>query len=116
MDVLLLVNFFRYYLSLKLTFRHNSARKIHYIWNDIVSRREIDQTFSFGGLIGYENSYLYSILCYSKIFTLQATLHGAAGAVRSHTGKGPAYCYMIGQSPKFCLLGHVTGLLLCLYV
>ena len=43
-------------------------------------------------------------------------LHDAAGAVRSNIGKGPAYCYMIRRGPNSCLLGHVTGLLFCLYV
>ena len=33
-----------------------------------------------------------------------------------HSGKGPGYCYMIGRGPNSCLLGHVTGLLFCLYV
>ena len=121
MDVLLLVTIFRYHLSLKLPFRHNSARKNSflsacYIWNDNVSLREMDPNFQFGGLIGYKISYLDSVLCYSKVFRLHAILHDAAGAVRSHTGKGPGYCYMIGHGPNSCLLGHVTGILFCLYV
>ena len=121
MDALLLVIFFRYYLSLKLPFRQNSVRKnlflsASYIWNDKVSLREVDQKFPFGGLIGYGISYLNSILCYPKVFRQDAKLHNAAGAVRSHTGKGPGYCYIIGQGPNSCLLGHVTGLLFCLYV
>ena len=62
------------------------------------------------------NSYLDSILCYSKVFRLHATLDDAAGAVRSHTGEGPGYCFMIGQVPISCLLGQVTGLLFYLYV
>ena len=32
------------------------------------------------------------------------------------TGKGLGYCYMIGRGRNCCLLGQVTGLLLCLYV
>ena len=76
----------------------------------------MDQKFPFGGLIGYGNSYLDSLLCYSKVFRLHAILHDAAGAVRSHTGKGPGYCYMIGQGRNSCLLNDVTGLLFCLQV
>ena len=75
--------------------------------------------FPFGGLIGYENSYLDSIFRYSKEFRLRAILqilHDAAGAVRLQTGKGPGYCYMIGRGPNYCLLGNVAGLLFCLYV
>ena len=74
----------------------------------------MDPNFPFGGLIGYGNSYLHSILCYSRVFRFDALLHGAAGAVRSHTGKGPGFCYVIGQGPNSCLPGHVTGLLFSL--
>ena len=76
----------------------------------------MDQKFKFGGLIGYRNSYLDSVFRYSKVFRLHAILHDAAGAVRSHSGKGPGYCYMIGRGPNSCLLGNVTGLPFCLYV
>ena len=72
--------------------------------------------FKFGGLIGYGNSCLDSVFRYSKVFRLHAKLHDAAGAVRSQSGKGPGYCYIIGRGPNSCLLGHVTGLLFCLYV
>ena len=76
----------------------------------------MDQKFKFGGPIGYGNSYLDSVFRFSKVFRLHAILHDAAGAVRSHSGKGPGYCYMIGRGPNSCLLGHVTGLLFSLYV
>ena len=76
----------------------------------------MEQKFKFGGLIGYGNSFLDSVFRYSKAFRLHAILHDAAGAVRSHSGKGPGYCYMIGRGPNSCLLGHVNGLLFCLYV
>ena len=51
-----------------------------------------------------------------KKIRLHAILHDAAGSVRSQTGKGPGYCYMIGRGPNSSLLDHVTGLLFCLYV
>ena len=76
----------------------------------------MDQQFEFGGLIGYGNSCLDSVFCYSKVFRRHAILHDAAGAVRSHSGKGPGSCHMIGRRPNSCLLGHVTELLFCLYV
>ena len=121
MDVLLLVIIIRYNLSQKISFGHKSARKNSllsacFIWNDEVSLREMDQKFPFGGLSGYGNSYLDSILFYSKVLRLHAILHHAAGAVRSHTGKGPGYCFMIGQGPNLCLISHVTGLMICIYV
>ena len=76
----------------------------------------MDQKFSIGGHIGFGNSYLDPLLWYSKVFKLHAIKHDAAGAVQSHTGKVPGYCYLIGQGPNSCLLGHVSRLLSCLYV
>ena len=51
-----------------------------------------------------------------KVFRLDAKLHDAAGVVRAHSGKNPGYCYIIGRWPNSCLPGHVTGLLICIYV
>ena len=114
MDVLLIGSIFRYYFGLNLPLRHNSVRKFFlsacYIRSDKVSLREMNEKFPFGGFIGYGNSYLDSILCYSKVFRLPAILQDVTGAVRSHTFKGPGYCYMIGRGPISCLLGHVAGL------
>ena len=121
MDVLFLISVFRLYPGLIMSFEHNSVRKNLFLsacfyWDSRFSSDEIDQKFKFGGLIGYGSSYLDSVFRYSKVFRLHAILHDAAGADRSHSGKGPGYCYMIGRGPNSCLLGHVTGLLFCLYV
>ena len=70
----------------------------------------------FARKIGYRDSYLDSVFCYSKVFRLHPILHVAAGAVQLQTGKGPGYCYMIGRGPNSYLLGHVTGLVFCFYV
>ena len=104
-----------------MSFEHNSVRKnlflsSYFCWDSSLSLREMDQKFKFGGLIGYGNSCLDSVFRYSKVFRLHAILHDAAGSVRSQTVKGPGYCCMIGRGPNSCLLGHVTGLLFCLYV
>ena len=121
MDVLFLISIFRLYPGFKMSFGHNSARKNLFLsacfcWDSGLSLREMDQKFKFGGLIGYGNSYLDSVFRYSNVFRLHAILHDAAGAVRSHSGKVPGYCYLIGRGPNSCLLGYVTGLLFCLYV
>ena len=97
MDVLFLINVFRLYPGLKMTFKHNSVRKNLFLsaclcWDSGLSLRELDQKIKFGGLIGYGKSYLDSAFCYSKIFRLHAILHDAAGAVQAHTGKGPGNC------------------------
>ena len=106
---------------MKLTFNNNSVRKNLFLspcfcWDSGLSLREMDQKFKLCGLVGYGNSCLDSVFRYSKVFRLHAMLHDAAGAVRTHSGKGPGYCYLIGRGPNSCLLGHVTGLLFCLYV
>ena len=121
MDVLFLIIVLRLYPVIKMSFEHNSVRKNLFLsacfwWVSGLSLREIDQKFKFGGLIGFGNSCLDSVFRYSKVFRLHAILHDAAGAVRSHSGKGPGYCYMIGRGLNTCLLGHLTGLLFCLYV
>ena len=121
MDVLFLMTIFRLYLGLKMSSENNSIRKNLFLkacfcWDSRVSLREMDQKFNFGGLNCYGNTSLDSVFHYSKVFRLHAILRDAAGAVRSHSGKGPGYCYMIGRGPNSCLLSHVTALLFCLYV
>ena len=121
MIVLFLISVFRLYPGLKMSFQHNIVRKNLFLsacfcWDFILSLCEVDQKFPFGGLIGYGNSYLDSVCRYSKVIRLNAILHDAAGEIRSHTDKGPGYCYMIGRGLNSCLLGHVTRILFCLYV
>ena len=121
MDDLFLISVFRFYPGFNLSFEHNSDRKNLFLiecffWDSRLSSRKMDQKFAFGGLIGYGNSHLDSVFPYSNLFRLHEVLNVAAGAFRSHTGKRPGYCYMTGRGPNSCLLGHVTGLLFCLYV
>ena len=121
MDVLLLISVLRLYPGLKMTFEHNSFRKNLFLiacfcWDSRFFLHEMYQKFKFGGLIGYGTYRLDSVFRYSKVFRLHAILHDAAGAGQSHSGKGPGYCYMIARGTRFCLLGHVTGLLFWLYV
>ena len=121
MDVLFLMSIFRLYPRLKVSFEHNSVCKNLFLsacfcWDSRLFLREMDQKYKFGGTIGYENSYLELLFRHFKILRLHAILYDAAGAVRAHSGKGLGYCYMIGRKPNSCLLGHVTGLLFCLYV
>ena len=121
MDVFFLISVFRLYPGLKMTFKHNSVRKnlflsAFFCWDSGISFCETNQKFKFVGLIGYGNSCLDSVFRYSKLFRLPAILHDAAGAVSTHSGKGPGCCYMIGRRLISCLLGYVTGLIFCLYV
>ena len=96
MDVLFPISVFRLYPGIKMTFKHNSIRKNLFLsagfcWDSRHSLHEMDQKFNFGGLIGYGNSYLDSVFRYSKVSRLHAIVQDAAGAVRSHSGKGPGY-------------------------
>ena len=84
-----------------MSFEHNIVRKNLFLsacfcWDSRLSFCEMDQKFKFGGTIGYGDSYLEFLFRHFKVFTLQATLHDAAGAVRAHSGTGPGCCYMIG--------------------
>ena len=121
MDVLFLTSIFRLYPGLKMSFEHNSVRKNLFLsacfcWDSRFPLREMGHKFKFGGTNVYGESYLDSVFRYSKVFRLHAILYDAAGSVRLQTGKGPGYCYKIGRGPNCCLLGHVAGLLLCLYL
>ena len=74
-----------------------------------ISLREMNDMYPHGGgLIGYDDSYLDSVLRYSIVFRLYAILHDAAGAVYTGKRKGPDYCYMIGGGPNSCLFAHIT--------
>ena len=121
MDVFFLMSIFRLYPGSKTSFEHKSVRKNLFLsagfcWDSRISLREMDQNFKNGGTIGYGSSYLEFSFRHFKVIRLHAILHDAAGAVRAHNGKGLRYSHMIGRGPKSCLLGHVNGLLFCLYV
>ena len=104
-----------------MSFENNSVCKNLFLsacfcWDSRLSLQEMDQKIKFGGMIGYGDSYLEYLFRHFKVFRLHAILQDAARAVRAHSGKGPGKCDMIGRGPNSCLLGHVTGLLFCLYV
>ena len=122
MDVRFIVAIFHCYSGFKFTFpfKKNTARKNLFLaachcFDPKICLQDMNDLYPHGGLIGYGNSRLDKVFRYSKVFRLHAILHDAAGAVYTERGKGPGYCYMIGRGPNSCLLGHVTGLLFCLY-
>ena len=104
-----------------MSFQHNSIRKnllssTYLCWDSGLLLREMVQNFKLGGTIGYGDSYLEFLFRHFKVFGLRVIVHDAAGAFRTHSGEGPRYSYMIRRRPNSCLLGHVTGLLICLDV
>ena len=109
------------YPGSKKSFEHNSVHKnlslsSCFSWDSRFSLRDMDQKIKFAGTTGYGDSYLEFLFRHFKVFRQHEILHDAAGAVRAHSARGPGYCYMIGRGPNACLLGHVNGLLFCLYV
>ena len=71
----------------------------------------------YGGLIGFDNSRLDSLLKRSKVLRLHAALHDAAGFIKDCRNKGPGYVYAFRYSPvNNCLFGHLTGTLFILSV
>ena len=104
-----------------MSFEHNSVHKNlilsgSFCWAFRLSLCEIDQKFNFEGTIGYGDSYSEFLFRHFIVFRLHAILDDAAGAVRTYSGKGPVYYYVIVRGPNSGLLGHVTGLLFCLYL
>ena len=88
------MSIFRLYPGLKMLVEHKNVRKnlvlsACFCYDSRICLREMDQKFPSGELIDCRNSYLDPILCYSKVLILHAILHDAAGAVRTHSGKGP---------------------------
>ena len=121
MDIVSLLNFFNCYSSIFPMFPNNEKRKNCFlaackIWDQNINLEEIDQNFPHGGLIGYPNSILDFFLARSKVFRSHAILHDSSGAVKATTNQGPGYCYLLPQFPSSCLLGHITGLLFCVFI
>ena len=112
---------FRVFPGFLISFEHNSASKNIFLSacfcrDARLFLLQVEQKTIFGGTSGYRDSYLEYMSCHSKVFRLHAILHDAAGAVRSHSGKGAGYCYLIGGGPNSCLLAQVTGQLFGCFV
>ena len=115
------VSIFRLYPGLKLSFENNSDCRnsilsASFSWGTRSPLHENDQKYKYGGTIGFGPSCLECIICQSKVFRLHVILHETAGPMRSHSGEGHGYCYMVGRRKNSCLLGHITWLLSCFWV
>ena len=114
-----LMSIFRSYARLEFSVEHISVRKSLFLHAVVCS--DARAFFTRPKIWIWWNhrlwlSYLEYMFCHSEVLRLHAILHDAAAAVRPHSGKRPGLCYMIRRGPTSCLLGHVTGQLLCLYV
>ena len=120
MAIVILVNIFNCHRSLLSIIFENEKRENCFlaacnIWDENINLEEIYQKFSHGGLTGYGNSFLDFFIARLKVFRLHAILHDSAGAVKAITNKGPGYCYMLPHFPRSCFLGHLTGLIFCVF-
>ena len=70
----------------------------------------------YGGLIGIDNSSLDKYLKVSKILRLHAILHDAGGFIYEIYNQGPGYSYMLPWRSSNCFIGHLSGILFCLYI
>ena len=115
-DVLFQMITLQFYSALNLSSERNSALR-----NQLLSARfplrETQWKIEFGGIIGHGDSYWSSyFVTPKKGFSIHAIIHDSAGPVRTHNGKRPSYWHMLERGPNECVLGHVTGLLFCLYL
>ena len=79
----------------------------------------INSECEYGGLIGPGNSRLHPFLQNFKLFRVHAAFHDAFGPMKTEYNLGPGYVYALGEKPIFkncCLLGHVTGLSVWIYL
>ena len=70
----------------------------------------------YGGLIGIDNSSLDKYLKSYKFLRLHAILHDASGFIAEHSQKGLGYSYALPCPITNAYIGHMTGLMFCLFV
>ena len=121
MDTFTLVNIFDFYGSILSMFPENEKRKNCFlaacnIWDEKINLEEFNQKFPHGGLFGYGNLFLDFFFARLKVFRLHSILPDSAGAVKVTTNKGPGYCYMLPNFPSSCFLGHLIGLIFCVFI
>ena len=76
----------------------------------------VDYSCPFGGLIGINNSCLDPLLKRFKVFRLHAILHDACGYMKNIRGLEPGYSYIIPCQISSCFIGHISGILFCVYL
>ena len=79
----------------------------------------INSECEYGGLMRPGNSRLHPFLQIFKVFRVHAAFHDASAFMKTQNNFGPGHVYALGEKPIFkncCLLGHVTGLSVWIYV
>ena len=108
------------YEEVSLYYKAMECRKKYFLAACQLFYPEIDYEIAlklrpYGGLIGIENSRLDNYLKVSKVLRLHAILHDAAGFIRGHYGQGPGYSYVIQCPINSCFIGHMSGIMFCLF-
>ena len=111
-------------ISTNTHFQKNTKRKNFFLAcclsiSSEVDLLEIDRIAPFGGLIGIGDSTLETVFGGLKCFRMHAVLHDASGFMKTTYSRGVGYCYVFKSDtilPNSCLLGHITGLVYCLYL
>ena len=110
-------------IKVKKHFEDNTERKnfflaVCYFHDPIVDLKLINEKAPFGGIIGIGDSKLEKVFGKFKIFKLHAVLHDAAGFMKTNYSMGPGYVYFSNQFSRLnsCLLGHVSGIIYCIYL
>ena len=100
------------------TERKNYLLAVFYSHDPCVDLEVVNERAPFGGIIGIGNSKLENIFGNFKIFKLHAVLLDAAGFMRTNYSKGPGYIYFSNRFNclNSCLLGHVSGIVYCVYI
>ena len=125
MDVRLLVTVLRFYysaLNYLFPFRRNTERKnlflsVCHCLDQKINMREMNILYPHGGLIGYGNSKLDTLVRFSNVFpyTQIYTMQLVLFMQRKEADRVTVTCLDV-DPPSSCVLGHITGLLYCLYL
>lgn len=118
MDVYKITELFNH---INVKFPKNSKRKNYFLaaclsLDETICLPIVSIVCPFGGTIGIDDSCLDLFFKFSKVLRLHAILHDAAGYMKTNHDIGPGYSYVTGGLPNSCFLGHLTGILYCLYL
>ena len=102
-------------------FPHNGIRKNYFLASCLSLDKDVDlehinKDCLYGGRIGVGDSRLDAYLQRLKIFRLHAIFHDSTGYMKNKYNIGPGYCYAINCPINSCYVGHVTGLIYCIFL
>ena len=116
-----LKNIHEIYKQTKVDYPEHSERFVYFLAACLYLDPEINLEIvlklrPYGGLIGIDNSSLDTYLKSYNFLRLLAILHDASGFIAEHRQKGPGYSYVLPCPITNAYIGHMTGLMFCLFV